>query len=572
MMNNHIVKAAPKRRGSSPLLQIMLAEKVHKTVENRLILEYLAALDCPHSLSVWLLYKNEEYTQIVDMEVNPSDFLDGEAFSRALAAVSFLRKNSSLKTTYNKKARAIQAFKDAETVCETTNARLILNSPRNFLSSEDVSVLYAAKRKIFQILKSFDVDYFLDSCKWGPGNTLGIKGDDTSPSIKFDTEVQVTNSCADLFLSTMRKAYPTWEGLNRTVVVGVNKVITVPKNAKIDRTIAIEPGINSWVQLGIGRLIRKRLRHAGFDLNSDRKNQDIARRSSIDGLAATVDFKAASDTIAIETVRYLLPDRWFSILDSARSHYYTLNGDVIKYHKFSTMGNGFTFELESLIFVAIALAICEYNGYDDADVSIFGDDLTLPSLGYTQLGRICSYLGFTINTDKSFASGPFRESCGSYYFSGRDVKPYFLKKGLRFTKDLFRFANSTRHLAERRYFPYSDGAFRKVWNLAVHSVHPRLRVFGPMSSGDCSIHVSFDEATTRRPKDGHDCFMHSGFPDVALVTRKESLGLLLSKLHSPSLDGTSVGNDVPLRGRTRIVYKKNMRAYQWHNFGPWLDL
>ena len=40
-------------------------------------------------------------------------------------------------------------------------------------------------------------------------------------------------------------------------VVAGNKIVTVPKNYKTERTIAIEPLLNSVLQKGIGAVIRK---------------------------------------------------------------------------------------------------------------------------------------------------------------------------------------------------------------------------------------------------------------------------------------------------------------------------
>jgi hypothetical protein len=50
-----------------------------------------------------------------------------------------------------------------------------------------------------------------------------------------------------------------------------SKVRVVPKNAKTDRTICIEPDLNIFVQLGIGAVIRERLKAYGLDLNTQVK-------------------------------------------------------------------------------------------------------------------------------------------------------------------------------------------------------------------------------------------------------------------------------------------------------------
>lgn len=552
------------------LLMIHRTTRLASTEDSRLIELFYISLNTPVSLSCYLLFKSGEYDQLVEKEVSPSDYNDGASFRDDFAAVSFLRKNASLQTTFNKKSAAISAFKEAEEICKGVNCNFRNEQSRSQLTTGDYDVLKKTRRKIAQILGYFDIDQVLNTASWGPGSTLLIKGSEVSASHKFDLECQMTREAYDLFHSVMLKAYPTWEKLkNVTCVVG-NKIVTVPKNAKTDRTIAIEPGLNTWIQLGIGRLMRKRLRRAGFNLDSDRKNQHSAFLGSVNGYLATVDFKAASDTISYELVRFLLPPVWFSVLDSARSHYYMLDGVPHLSEKFSTMGNGFTFELESLIFAALGVCLCTESGLDTASVSIFGDDLILPAELVVQLDRLCTYMGFTINTKKSFSSGVFRESCGSYYFNGLDVKPLFLKKRILFTKDLYRFANGIRDLSHRRnLYSGCDVRFRYLWRQICDCVPEPLRVFGPLSSGDATIHCNINTCLeARNRKDGWEGFTFPAFPTVAVDVERDTHGLLLARLLSPSRD-LAYKNAVSLRAKTKIIYKKRMFVALWYDFGSW---
>lgn len=543
--------------------------RAHKADINRLIEEFYIALDTPVSLSCYLLFRYQEFDQLVCREVHPIHYLDGESFRSDLAAISFLRKNRSLKTSFNRKQIAIASFYESEKQCQDTNRRLIEYQGVQMLQDKPCAeVLKRAKRKIYSILKRFDVDEFLDLCTWGPGSTLSVTGESVSHSHKFDIEKQMTRDAHDLFHNILSKWNPRWEAIREVEYVVGSKVATVPKNAKIDRTIAIEPGLNSWCQLGVGKLIRRRLRAAGYDLNSDRKNQDLARKGSIDGSVATLDFRAASDTISYETVRLLLPDQWFHVTDAIRSHYYRFGTTQGYFEKFSSMGNGFTFELESLIFLAVGLATCEYLGVDDSDVSIFGDDLILPKEAVLLATEVCSDLGFTLNVDKSFWSTPFRESCGAYYFSGLDVKPFYLKGHPQRVKDLYRFANSVRRLADIWGDPLgADRRFQKLWLAAVEMIPPRLRLFGPSLSGDATIHVSLDEIQVARAPGQIEGFYYSGLPEVPLHEVRDSYGVLLAKLFRPSSE--SQGNEIPKRARTRMIFKKRMLARQWCTPRPW---
>jgi hypothetical protein len=111
------------------------------------------------------------------------------------------------------------------------------------------------------------------------------------------------------------------------------------------------------------------------------------------------------------------------------------------------MGNGFTFELESLIFYAISLAtVMVDNGYDldnaKKNVAVYGDDLIVPAKLYTSLVVNLNFIGFEINADKSFHKGNFFESCGSDFYNGTDVRPFFLKREILTVKDAYFLCNS----------------------------------------------------------------------------------------------------------------------------------
>lgn len=546
--------------------------RLHDADYRRHIECFYIALGTPVALSCYMLFVAGEYDQLVLKELNPFDYVEGTRFRDDFAAVSLLRKSASVKTSFNKRAEALLGFTTAEENCKDANIR-IKTGAFSGLTPEDFSVIQLQRRKIASILADINIDEVLDNCNWGPGSTLSLRGSDVSGSRKFHTERDITRDAYDLFGDVFSKAYPLWDGFKEVRFQTGNKIVTVPKNAKTDRTIAIEPGLNVWIQLGFGKSIRKRLGRAGFNLNSDLKNQRGAYLGSVNGSLATVDFKAASDTIAIELVRSLLPERWFACLDAARSHYYTLNGVTHRSEKFSTMGNGFTFELESLIFVTLALAICQASNLDDTGVSIFGDDLILPPEGVAQLIRICSYYGLTVNQSKSFSTGPFRESCGSYYFAGLDVKPLFLKKAVNSAKDVYRFANGVRVFAHRVTRETGilgcDGRFRALWRTLANSVPEALKLMGPLSAGDACFSSNIEESRAGRHKDGWEGFTFAGCPTVALCTTNDSLGHLLARLNRPSGD-ISFGNDVPLRAKTKIVFKKRMFVALWYDLGSWI--
>jgi hypothetical protein len=111
--------------------------------------------------------------------------------------------------------------------------------------------------------------------------------------------------------------------------------------------------------------------------------------------------------------------------------------DVIPLRKFSTMGSACTFPVETLMFLAVALStVLTKRGIRPTtrairalagEVSVFGDDIVIPTDCRELFFAALKVLDFKVNTDKSFWNGRFRESCGLDAFNGVDVTPVYWK-------------------------------------------------------------------------------------------------------------------------------------------------
>lgn len=215
-------------------------------------------------------------------------------------------------------------------------------------------------------------------------------------------------------------------------VVPGNRITFVPKNSQTDRSIAIEPSMNLCLQLGVDGFIRRRLKRWGVDLDSQEKNRELARLGSLNWESpenfATLDLAAASDSISVEVCKQLLPRDWYRLLMNLRSPVGELESEVISYEKISSMGNGFTFALESAIFTSVVYGVMrEFKGsYDSSQCAVYGDDLIVPSSIAEPVVGLLNLCGFQVNHEKSFFEGPFRESCGADWFKGAPVRPVFL--------------------------------------------------------------------------------------------------------------------------------------------------
>jgi len=380
----------------------------------------------------------------------PSKYASPAILLRDRQIVECFKKFSFSNSPFNKREKALLRFWEAEEMCAQTNKRLrrtVFLGGEQEISNDMTYVLNHARRIIAHCLGTFSTDEMLVDSRFGPGATLCVTGPYTTEYFKLaELEPTVSSGAfayAEALLNYDRKWLAYLSGMHPLDVAGRfnlvsdsvapelrisdhNKVSFVPKSAKTERSIAIEPYFNLYFQLGVGGMIRKRLKRTfNIDLSSQEDNQVGAYLGSVDDTLATIDFSMASDTIAREVVRLLIPDAWFTHLDNLRSKNMLLDGVVIPYSKFSSMGNGFTFELETLIFASVAVACCQRLGIDSENIRVFGDDVIIPIEAVSLFRESCDFLGFKFNDEKSFWSGPFRESCGKDYFEGQYVRPIY---------------------------------------------------------------------------------------------------------------------------------------------------
>jgi hypothetical protein len=209
------------------------------------------------------------------------------------------------------------------------------------------------------------------------------------------------------------------------MMVDGNRITTVPKSVLTDRTIAIEPTINLFLQLGVDGFIRQRLKYWGIDLNDQEPNREQARIGSISGYYATIDMKAASDSISLKLCEQLLPTDWYDLLVDLRSPCGTYEKRSYSFSKVSSMGNGYTFALESLIFSSLIYGGLRALDHEElfSTCRIYGDDLIIPTEFADKIIHLLKCAGFQINIDKSFTKGCVRESCGADWFKGIPVRP-----------------------------------------------------------------------------------------------------------------------------------------------------
>lgn len=297
-----------------------------------------------------------------------------------------------------------------------------------------------AKAWIAEVLPplSFVEEEVFSLCCFGPGVTFSQGGPKGRHLIsKVGNGQSVTALALPIFIRAGLKHWPAWlDTLNRArgEIVKGNRSAYVPKDVRKCRRIAVEPSLNLFLQQGVGKWLSRRLRLFGVDLRDQERNRTLARLGSLDGSYATLDLSNASDTISTELVRWLLPPDWFELLNALRSQFYWEDGEWHPCHSFSSQGNAFTFPLETMIFLSLGRAVTDF-------VSAYGDDLICDSASYHDLCEILEVAGFTVNLEKSYGSGPFRESCGGDYLLGQDVRPVYYREDATRPSDVVKLHN-----------------------------------------------------------------------------------------------------------------------------------
>ncbi len=503
------------------------------------------------SFDDWFAYAN--------YDINPGCYSSRETFIRDYAYVSFLRKWKGFKDArINPEWTAFSSWLDAEKLCFRTNRRLESEASTG-LYSVAPSIISGAQRKIAQILGRLDYDRIAELCRFGGGATTDLKRGSTHakkslrPSITFDAIPAACHVLSrDEYLGSLVGPFKTLK------VLEANRMVMVPKTVKTHRPIAAEPTLNSFIQQGIGRYMRGRLKQFGVDLNDQTINQVYASNARKDGYS-TIDLSSASDTLCANLVKLLLPREWYELLDSVRCKKTKFRGKTFILSKFSSMGNAFTFELESMIFYALVSEVCT-GGVS----SVYGDDIVVVDSDYRHVVEILTWAGFKINELKSYTAGShFYESCGKHYFDDEEVTPCYQKDVCAKPHDYVRLHNRLVRAGIRLNL---RNEFKAAAKLVIDDCRVR---FGRKCPGIGPL-VEYDEYFVKE-----DFVWASALADrvqiLSAVTlpvthRRGSFGFhtayLARKLRCPSfLSPDPQGQVAETKGSKLLVYKK----YHWRS-------
>jgi len=254
----------------------------------------------------------------------------------------------------------------------------------------------------------------------------------------------------------------------KTFKHAICKYAEVPKDFRGPRIVCVEHSGAQFCQQALRLAMEKRVREERKFLYSSRAWIDIWNTSRHVSLASrqsycTVDMKDATDMLSRTLVNRLFPKDWYDALSCVRSRFVKLpNGGLVPLRCFATMGNGFCFILETLVFASLLYAVCDHK------FSVFGDDLVIHKYDLRKSFDILERAGLVINYDKScFRNTPFKETCGTDLIGPYRVEHCRLKK----------FDGPAWFFALERAFQFSKLGWWRTSDLLCHyveSVHPLI--------------------------------------------------------------------------------------------------
>lgn len=499
-------------------VQVRVAKEYPWRVLDRMVEDLACSLDTESVQLLKGIARNRDLSSYLGLsetwgpQSSTSSGLSVDKFFARYQASALLKKFQFPTDAESRRSTALKKFKEAENACRAFND--FHSKQLAFLTDPiELSCFTYAREFLSKLLGEElpEADKLTLWSRHGPGSNLDTKErrislydkyrswpySCTSGALEF---ARLSISSDERWLGALEADYrekhgiEPWRILNQEVfwsnvinVVPGNRITFVPKNSLTDRSIAIEPCMNLYLQLGVDGYIRRRLKRWGVDLDNQEKNQELARVGSSEWTSSdpfvTLDLAAASDSISLELCRLLLPPQWYRYLIRLRSPVGVCDGEVISYEKISSMGNGYTFALESAIFTAIVYAVeKELKGrFNRDEVAIYGDDIIVRQSSSLLVIQMLNRCGFALNPEKSFIQGPFRESCGADWFNGTSVRPVFLTSNPSTVMELWCDANRLRRILSLRFMGFEF----KVCNLIEEWIPEQFNdCTGPLSDED----------------------------------------------------------------------------------------
>lgn len=330
-------------------------------------------------------------------------------------------------------------------------------------------VLREARLISKEILGQYDLEEHMKACRFGKRASVGNSYARSYLDLKLSSS-EITGSHDHigwmeeyLYTDTLLReilqgrdnnSYPPYKPIDTLALTNV------PKSFKSLRGIMPNTLIGSFYTYGLGKVITDRLKekaHLNISVLQE-KHRAMCCKYSKDRSHVTADLSAASDTPTYELLMRVIPYSWMKVLKLGRINHCTIGEERIYLRSFMTMGIGFTFPLETLLFYALLKAIEKLSGVKGR-ISVYGDDLIYPRKMHPFVKHIFPCLNIQLNEDKTFVESHFRETCGADYYRGIDVRPFQPEgsaselKPLPFQQFLYKLINGLSRRWEKEEIP-----------------------------------------------------------------------------------------------------------------------
>jgi hypothetical protein len=360
-------------------------------------------------------------------------------FKAKYQLASLLKRYRFRKDIYTTDELTQQAI---ESFAETQRRIACLNL--DAVSSDTKWILDYAAMFIRETLGGYSDEEHRELCRFGRKASVGVPLRSACEAARWELPISGSRKQISWFDAEMRDIACVQDYWTKQIESGPYNgpiyqetsfltLVLVPKTFKSLRSIMPNTTIGSYMSYGLGEMIRKRLKRIGYDISKlQMKHRDIAKLASLHRQYVTADLSSASDSISVALVNRLFPSDWLEILHQSRIGTVVLpDGNRVESETFCTMGIGYTFPLQTLVFLSLLVAIQArlLPRSRWSRISVYGDDLIYSKLIHPSVRSVFSQLGFVINEDKTYDDSGFRESCGGDYFHGVDVRPFQPRNG-----------------------------------------------------------------------------------------------------------------------------------------------
>lgn len=198
--------------------------------ESTFVLQLCESINTPRALTVYLLIKNNMYSEYLNLTIDSSAYEDISNFADDYLVTKILSKSPNLPLDIDRKAVALESTMDSEAQCKHTNdliySGLLDSNPTVFRVKKHIDKLLGPMNS--EVLNDIESLF-----KHGSGATTGVRGHGSSSSDKFDETIHLTERLLPFYKSIMGE---NWILSNSSIqVVKGNIFSTVPKSAKTDR-------------------------------------------------------------------------------------------------------------------------------------------------------------------------------------------------------------------------------------------------------------------------------------------------------------------------------------------------